>query len=149
MKFKELLESELKSMNIDLVDFEINALSNKTVVKLYVDKLNDLSPKCSLKIKDCEEISRNIERFIDVEELFPKGYILEVSTPGLDRVLRNINDYIRFKDQEVKVTLKDNKENGFFEGKIRNAKENLITFDINGEEKTFDISNIKKTRLKF
>ncbi len=79
---------------------------------------------------DCQRVSQQLSVILDVEELIPgaAGYTLEVSSPGMDRALRNPAEYERFRGRMVKISTTEPVENekyfagrlaGFVEGKVR------------------------------
>jgi ribosome maturation factor RimP len=68
-------------------------------VRVYVDKQGGVS------VEDCASVSRTMEETLDADDLIPTAYLLEVSSPGLERELYSIDDFRRFIGQKVKVKL--------------------------------------------
>jgi len=150
-KLEDVILPELEGLGMDLVEFELATLKGRNVLRLYIDKQGDTSLKCQVTIADCEKVSKAIQRLLDVEDVFyGANYTLEVSTPGIERPLKKVQDFTRFKEQLCRVTLKD-QINGeaFFEGRIKNILNNSIIFDVLGKEKSVDFGNIKKAKLKY
>lgn len=70
------------------------------VLRIYIDSLG------GILVKDCETVSRTVSRFLDEnEEMFPGKYLFEVSSPGLERPLFEVEDFLRFQGKKVKLRL--------------------------------------------
>lgn len=146
----KVLVPELEAMGIDLVDIELSGLSGNKLLRLYIDKIGETQDKCTLSIDECEKVSRSVERLLDVEELLGRKYSLEVSTPGVERKLRNINEYNRFKGRLASVVLNEEGPKGTaFTGRIKEIKDGDVTFDCEGKDIKVNLSDIKKAKLKF
>jgi len=143
----DFLDSELKSMGIDLVDIELSS-SRKPLLRLYVDRIGETQPECTLKVSDCEEVSRMVQRLIDVEGIIRTDYTLEVSTPGLERPLYKMDDYKRFKGKLANIVIVE-PVGGSFVGRIQNVNTDTIVFEVEGKTKEVKISDIKRAKLKF
>lgn len=149
--FKKFIELELDELGMELVELQLNALKTKTVVKVFIDKKGASSSKCELTVGDCEIISRALEAVIDVEETF-NSYVLEVSTPGLDRKLSEMKDYNRFKEKLASVTLNTEIKGigTFFNGIIIGTDGDKVLFKLSSDDQlAVDFSNIKKAKLKY
>lgn len=148
-KIAGIIQPELDAMNIEIVELEVSGFSGKPLVRLYIDRAGETKAECTLKVEDCEKVTRSVQRLLDVESLFPGNYVLEVSTPGLERAISTISDYQRFKGKLSKVVLKKEGPNSCFNGRISSVDNNEITFDVDGHERKVSITDIKKANLKF
>ena len=148
-KVVNIIKPELDAMGIDIVDMDVSGFGGKPLVRLYVDRVGETSPLCTLKVEDCEKVSRSVQRLLDVENVFPNNYTLEVSTPGLERGLNNISEYKRFKGKLSKVVLKKEGKDSCFVGRITEINNDEIMFDVDGKERKVNIIDIKKANLKF
>jgi len=75
---------------IELVEIQYHRRKGgRSILRVFIDKQGGVT------IDDCERLSREIEAEMDVEDIIPESYILEVSSPGLDRPLRGIEDYMK------------------------------------------------------
>jgi ribosome maturation factor RimP len=83
-----------------LVDLEAHA-GRGGLLRIYIDHEEGVS------LADCELVSHQIGAFLDVEDPLPGSYALEVSSPGLDRPLRTLEHFRRFRDEEIRVELKE------------------------------------------
>ncbi len=147
-KVLKIILPELEAMGIDLVDFEISGNAGKTLLRLYIDKLGEVKDRCTVSIADCETVSRAVERLLDVEDIFGRNYVLEVSTPGVERPLRKTSEYTRFKGRLANVSLKTEGPNSNFSGRIKEVVGDIIMFDVNGRDVKIDFNDIKKAKLK-
>lgn len=131
--------SEIEGM--DVVDLEIHPGSKGLVITVFIDKDGGVS------IKDCEIFSRSLEAILDVEDPIKGSYTLEVSSPGLDRPLRDIRDFMRNLGRFIKVTTKEKiAERTFFIGKIIDVGDNWIRLEVQ-ERKTKGARKTEKGEL--
>jgi ribosome maturation factor RimP len=91
------------------------------VVRVIIDRPGPAAtPDDSVSIEDCEQVNREISTILDVEDPLPFAYTLEVSSPGLDRPLRDAADYERFSGRLAKVVVREAVDNQkAFEGRLR------------------------------
>ena len=87
----------LDSMGIELVDIEFRKEGHAMVLRLFIDKPG------GIMLDDCADVSRELSELLDVDEIIPGQYNLEVSSPGLNRPLTKPSDYERYKGKLVKV----------------------------------------------
>ena len=85
---------------MELVDLEYKPEKGGWVLRLYIDRDGGVS------LGDCEEISKQVGMMLDVEDIIPHSYTLEVSSPGLDRRLRRREDFVRFAGKLVRIKLR-------------------------------------------
>jgi ribosome maturation factor RimP len=84
---------------------------------------------------DCQRVSQQLSVILDVEELIPgPRYVLEVSSPGLDRPLRRPSDYERFRGRLAKISTTEPVENEkFFEGRLAGLADGKVKLDLKGK----------------
>ena len=92
---KPLVESE----KMELVDVEYRKEGKAWYLRIFIDKDG------GVKIDDCQNISYQIEKLLDVEDIIPHSYTLEVSSPGIERPLKKFKDYERFNGKLAKIYL--------------------------------------------
>ena len=95
----ELMEPLLAQLGYELVDLEYASGRTQALVRLYIDRPEGVG------IEDCERVSHEVSALLDVNDPVPTAYTLEVSSPGLDRVLRRPEHFERFVGQRVWVEL--------------------------------------------
>lgn len=96
---QELAESLVGSEGMELVDLEYRREGRRWVLRLFIDKDGGVT------LDDCAYISRELGDLLDVKETIPQAYVLEVSSPGLNRRLRKKADFSRFAGSKVKLRL--------------------------------------------
>lgn len=99
---EEALEALLQEMGFDLVDVERVGRGRRPVIRLRIDR-PDSEPGRGVTIDDCARVSRVLEAFLDAREDLPASYILEVSSPGVDRPIRKRRDFERYTGREIAV----------------------------------------------
>ncbi|PKM66281.1 MAG: ribosome maturation factor RimP [Firmicutes bacterium HGW-Firmicutes-2] len=137
-----LLEPILEKNGVTLVDVEYVRELGHFYLRVYIDKEGGVT------IKDCEHVSRALELVLDEKDPIQDPYILEVSSPGLDRPLKKDKDFERSigKDVEMKLykALDGHKE---FLGMLVSYNKTEVVIKIDGEEKVFNRSDIALLRL--
>ena len=98
---KERLLPLIEEEDLELVDIEFSPSGSKSLLRIYVDKPEGVS------IGECANLSRKVSDFLDMEDLIPSRYSLEVSSPGVDRPLAKREDFIRKVGEKVRVFLRE------------------------------------------
>ena len=103
-----------------------------------------------MTIDDCALVSRELGTLLDIHDMIPNSYTLEVSSPGLTRALRRPEDYIRFKGRKVKIkTTVDFEKRKLFVGKLLEFKDGLVTVESEGRSFSIPLADIEKANLEF
>ncbi len=143
-RVKELVEPIVRSMGYRLFDVEFKP-ERGWVLRVIIDKPGGVT------IKDCEEVSRRIGALLDVEDLIPFSYMLEISSPGLTRELEKPEHYEFFKGRLIRIVLRE-PVGGKREatGYLEEVKEGIITLKERekGELLHIPFSAIAKGRLE-
>jgi len=136
----ELLDPLIRHLGYELWELELSG--HNGVLRLYID-----SPE-GIDIEDCEIVSRAVSERLDEADPIPGEYTLEVSSPGMDRVLRTAEHFQRYVGQPVSVELKQlvNGRRRFL-GKLLQATTQDIQLEMDGETVDLVIANIHKARL--
>ena len=124
----------IEKMGYELVDVEFVKEGQNWYLRFYLDK------EGGINIDDCEKASKAIEKLLDEKDPIEQAYILEVSSPGLDRQLKKDKDFVKYAGSLVDVKLykavDGSKE---FQGTLKGLEGNIITIeDENGNELSFD-----------
>ena len=130
----DLIKPTLEGNGIELVDIEYKKTGRIRVLRVFIDKNQGVT------VHDCQELSREIEDLIEIHELIDGHYVLEVSSPGLDRPLKKAADFLRNKGKRIQIKTYS---------PINNKKENagtVIDF-VNGTLFLEDKKNILKISL--
>jgi ribosome maturation factor RimP len=144
-RLEALAEPLLKERVIELVDLEVTRLGSKLLVRLFVDH-----PEGGINVEDCAELNREFSRVLDVEDLIPESYILEVSSPGVNRRLKKPKDFKRFVQSRVKVETFDKiQDRRRFRGVLLEADEREITIECNGAPVKIPLAGIQRANLEY
>ena len=141
---EKLLEPIMEANHFEMVDVEYVKEGGSYYLRAYIDKENGIT------IDDCELVSRALEEKLDEEDFIEEAYILEISSPGLGRVLKKDRDLERSIGKEVDVKL-FRAVNGSKErtGFLKAWNETEITLDTDGEEEILKRDEIAQIRLSF
>jgi len=142
-KIKKIIEIPILKKNMELVDLEWRRERRGWVLRIFIDKPGGVT------IEDCAKISEIVGEILDREDIIHHSYVLEVSSPGIERPLVKKEDYERFKGEKAKITLKtpvSGRKN--FTGIILGIKENLVQIEVEGKVWEIPLDNIKKANLQ-
>jgi ribosome maturation factor RimP len=130
----------LAPSGFELVDLKIASHNGKPLLQIFVDRETG-----GVLLDDCAKLSREIGEELDKDEVYSAGYFLEVSSPGIDRVLKKEKDFKRFAGQQIKVRLK-RQVNGsrVFYGNITGFENGQVL--LSGDLK-FSLEDIDEARL--
>ena len=143
-KIAEIGKKAAADKGVEFVHSEIAGARRNLTVRVYIDKEGGVS------IEDCTEVSRAMEEVLDADDLIPTAYVLEVSSPGLERGLYTLDDYRRFTGKKAKVKAEAGiKGQTNFTGRIVGVEDDEIVF----EDKTsgpvrIPFSQIEKANLR-
>jgi len=139
-KLNDIVSQVVADFNLELVDVEISP--TRTIV-IFVDKPNGVT------IDDCEALSKHLSKLFLVENIDYNR--LEVSSPGVERPLKKLDDYKRFAGALVKVKTKEPiEQNKVFKGIILEVVEHTIYLELeNKSQQAIEFDNILKSRLVF
>ncbi len=142
---RNIAEIVAKRMGFEIFDLKSYKRGRKIFINITIDNMKDY-----VSIKDCEAFSKELGPLLDVETTL-RNYILEVSSPGLDRPLRELKDFKRFTGRLAKIKFvgKDGK-NRVVVGRISACDEENKTFSLNvdGNIQTYNFSGIKSANLE-
>ena len=157
-KLIELVEPLLANLGYELVDLEFAAGRGSGMLRVFIDRLQDPSVgrssggadghDAAVGIEDCERVSREVSALMDVHDPIPTAYRLEVSTPGLDRVLRTAAHYARFLGEKVEIELsvpRDGRRR--YTGKLLQASPTGIELTVDGMPVAMSYAEVFRARL--
>ena len=136
-KIEELLAPLLEERRMVLVDLELKGAGRRYVLRIFVDKEGGIS------VNDCADLSEELSYILDVEDPVPGPYILEVSSPGLDRVLKKERELKWARGKKVRILT----ESGEEKGRLEDVQEETLTLDKDGKEVKVNRKDIKKIQL--
>ncbi|MCF0143183.1 MAG: ribosome maturation factor RimP [Parasporobacterium sp.] len=143
-KTEELIMPIMEANSFWLVDTEFVKEGHDWYLRAYIDK------EGGININDCELVSRALEEKLDAADFIEQAYILEVSSPGLDRPLKKPSDYERNLGKPVELHLYKavNKIKDFV-GELVSYSDDTVTISCEGEEMTFTKKEISMIRQYF
>jgi ribosome maturation factor RimP len=137
-----LLQPLVEELGYEFVGLDHQSNPKNTVLVIYIDQPGGIA------VEDCERVSREVAALLDVEDPIPGHYNLEVSSPGLDRPLFTLEQFERFRGEQVRLSLyapQDGRRK--FKGQILGAENGKIRLDQDGAEVELELGNIAKARL--
>jgi ribosome maturation factor RimP len=108
------------SYGLDVFDVQFRREAAGMVLRVQIDRPGPAATaEESVSVEDCAHVSRDLSAVLDVEDVVPIAYTLEVSSPGLDRPLRQLDDYRRFAGRRAKLVVRQPIDGqGFFKGRL-------------------------------
>jgi ribosome maturation factor RimP len=105
-RIQEIAARVAGSHGLEIFDVTMHREGGRQVLRVVIDKPGPAAtPEESVSIGDCETVSHELGTILDVEDLLPEGCTFEVSSPGLDRPLRDAGDYRRFEGRLAKIVM--------------------------------------------
>ena len=146
-KIREAAERVARSEGLEVVDVEWK-VGKQRFLRVYIDRVpaertaeaaegeEVASPYAKISHADCEKVSQQLSVILDVEELVPgPGYVLEISSPGIDRALKTEKDFHRFVGRLAKIsTTEPIGEAKFFEGRLKGFAGGKVRMELKGKE---------------
>jgi ribosome maturation factor RimP len=146
-KVREAAERVARSEGLEVVDVEWK-IGKQRFLRVYIDRVPPtgsaetsqgeqvVNPYARISHADCERVSQQLSVILDVEELVPgPGYVLEISSPGMDRALKTPADFQRFAGRLAKIsTVEPVGEAKFFEGRLKGCIDGRVRLELKGQE---------------
>jgi ribosome maturation factor RimP len=152
-RIREAAERVAHSEGLEIFDIEWK-VGKQRLLRVYLDRVPDLAGPSGLGSKisheDCSRVSEQLSVILDVEELVPgaAGYILEVSSPGMDRKLIKPGDYQRFVGRLARVWLAEPLEKQtYFEGRLAGYADGIVKMTVRDREIAVPFAGIRKANL--
>jgi len=138
----QLFLPTIDSMGFELWGCEYLSQGKHSLLRIYIDKPDGIS------IDDCQEVSRQVSALLDVEDLIPGNYSLEISSPGIPRPLFSPYQYQRYTGYEIQVkTFKPIRGRKKIIGTIVSASDDSVVINIEDEHHKLLYSEIVKASL--
>ena len=129
-KIEALAAKLAERAGLELVECDLFRAGRRLILRVFVDKEGGIA------LDDCQKLSRELGAALDLEDLIPQAYTLEVSSPGLDRPLRTTRDFLRNKGRTVRLGLSEPVEGKkAISGKLLDADDEKIELELAGGEK--------------
>lgn len=144
-RIRRLIEKTVEGQGYELVEAEFKGAGNNSVLRIFIDQPAGVSHH------DCELVSEQVGTVLDVEDLIPSSYTLEVSSPGLERKLVKDSDYTRFDGKlariQTRIPLNQQK---VFRGRLQGLQNGRVRLELpKGNVLEIPLDVIQETRLEF
>src|SRR5580693_10483872 len=162
-RVREIADRVAASRGLEVVEVEFLGGGKARMLRVFLDKpAAGSDPLAGVTHDDCANFSREFGTILDVEDVMPGSYTLEVSSPGLDRRLIKPSDFSRFAGSRLKLTTRQPVENNrHFEGRLESFKDGRLTLDLSvashksrkkmgaaaGEKIEIEFANVEKANL--
>jgi ribosome maturation factor RimP len=144
-----LAEPYVRDAGFDLIEVQYAREQRGAVLRLFIDRpAGSPGDQTLVGVDDCERVSRDVSAALDVADNIAHTYLLEVSSPGLDRPLRRERDFARFVGESARVRLEAGVEGRRnFSGTIRGAKDGHVEIACDGRSYDLPIDDIVRANL--
>ncbi|RJX31136.1 MAG: ribosome maturation factor RimP [Desulfurivibrio sp.] len=139
---ERLIEPVLQEIFLELVEVQFRQEAVGWVLRVIIHKQGGTS------VDDCARVSREVSHLLDVEDLIPQKYMLEVSSPGLDRPLKTEKDFLRNKGEKVKLTVEADGKHLTQVGIIQDVQDGMLLLEGDAGIMSYPLNGISKARLE-
>jgi ribosome maturation factor RimP len=162
-RVREIAERVASSSGLEVIEIEFLGGGKARMLRVFLDKASaGTDPLAGVTHEDCANFSREFGTILDVEDVMPGSYTLEVSSPGLDRKLIKAADFSRFTGSRLKLTTRQPVNNNrHFEGRLESFQDGRLTLDLSvashksrkkmgaaaGEKIDIEFANVEKANL--
>ena len=142
-KLWELIEPIVEPEGIELVEVEFIPKGPRWMLRIFIDRPSGVT------LEDCELVSVQVSALLDIEDPIQHPYQLEVSSPGVDRVLRKEKDFNLYSGSRIRIKTRE-KQDGRknFGGILKGMKNSKIVVEVDGEPVEISPENVEKARLE-
>lgn len=141
---EELIKGVVEEAGLELIHVEYEPRGASPILRIYIDK------EGGVDISDCTEISRRVSVLLDVEDFIPTSYLLEVSSPGVERPLFKEGDYRRFQGKEIRLEATEKIENRRnFTGFIEDFSDGILKLQCDDRMYEIPYRLIKRAHLVY
>jgi ribosome maturation factor RimP len=118
-------------LGLEIFDVQFRREASGMVLRVQIDRPGPAATaEDSVSVDDCVTVSRDLSAILDVEDVVPTAYTLEVSSPGLDRPLRHAQDYARFAGRRAKIVMREKVDGqAFFKGRLAGVDGDAVLVD--------------------
>jgi ribosome maturation factor RimP len=162
-RVREIADRVAASSGLEVVEIEFLGGGKSRMLRVFLDKPTaGVDPLAGVTHEDCANFSREFGTILDVEDVMPDSYTLEVSSPGLDRKLVKAADFTRFTGSRMKLMTRQPVDNNrHFEGRLESFHDGRLTLDLSvashksrrkmgdaaGKKIEIEFANVEKANL--
>ncbi len=144
-QLEALIAPVVESLGFQLWGLEFRSQGKQSMLRIYIDALEKDQ---GIQLEDCEKVSRQVSGVLDVEDPITEEYTLEVSSPGVDRLLFTLEQYVAWAGAEVNLRLRVPFEGRRrFRGIVRGVEDQDVILIVDDHEFLFPIESIDKAQV--
>jgi|TARA_A200000159_G_scaffold150850_1_gene160540 ribosome maturation factor RimP len=143
-KVTQLIEPTVQALDLELWGVEHASQGKYSVLRIFIER------EAGVTIDDCERVSRQASAIFDVEEPIAGEYTLEVSSPGIDRLLFTPQQFQRYRGEEVSVRMRtpvDGRRK--FKGTLTDVVDDIIHIQVDGSDFELPHGDIEKANIVY
>lgn len=143
-KVTQLIEPTVQALDLELWGVEHASQGKYSVLRIFIER------EAGVTIDDCERVSRQVSAIFDVEEPIAGEYTLEVSSPGMDRLLFTPQQFQRYRGEEVSVRMRtpvDGRRK--FKGRLTDVVDDIIHMQVDGSDFELPHGDIEKANIVY
>ena len=142
-----LVKNTVEGLGFILWGYEYRPHGESALLRIFIEKTG-ANESVGISVEDCALVSRQIGAALDVEDIIPVAYILEVSSPGMDRVLFTADQYQDYIGDKIKIRTRTQiNERRNFKGTLVSASDSIVTVKVDNEEFAIPYESIDRARL--
>ena len=138
---KEVIEKDIERLGCKVWGLELFGRHSNQTLRIYIDNKDGIS------VEDCEKVSKHVSKVLDTENDFSEKYMLEISSPGLDRKFFYKEQYQEFINESIRVTFSDNDNKKTIKGNLKEVDDISIKLEIKEEIHEIPFSSIIQANL--
>jgi len=140
---REMSEKITGALGLELVDVEYVKEGGSWFLRVFIDKPTGVTHN------DCQTVSERLGKLLDEKDPIPQSYILEVSSPGIERPLKKPEDFIRFSGRKVRAsTFSPVEGQREFVGELAGLNDGTLLINIKGKQLALPMEKVAKVRLE-
>lgn len=145
-KVENLLKNKIESLGYNLYDVEYSKEAKNYFLRIFIEK-----PNGEIDLNDCEKVNNEINDILDTADYIKEQYFLEVSSTGIERVLRKDKHLEKALGEEIQLKTFKKDENGKkqYQGVLKDFNENYINLEIDNEEIKIERKNIAQVKTVY
>ena len=138
---KEVIEKDIERLGCKVWGLELFGRHSNQTLRTFIDNKDGIS------VEDCEKVSKHVSKVLDTENDFSEKYMLEISSPGLDRKFFYKEQYQEFINESIRVTFFDNDNKKTIKGNLKEVDDISIKLEIKEEIHEIPFSSIIQANL--
>ena len=138
---KEVIEKDIERLGCKVWGLELFGRHSNQTLRIFIDNKDGIS------VEDCEKVSKHVSKVLDTENDFSEKYMLEISSPGLDRKFFYKEQYQEFINESIRVTFFDNDNKKTIKGNLKEVDDISIKLELKEEVHEIPFSSIIQANL--